>query len=879
MINHGLKTSEARKKLQQYGYNELKELHKISAVDVLLRQIKKNFVLYLLFATAVASFLLGKSVTGYVIVAVILTVVITGFIQEFKAERAIEALKEMIMPISRLIRDGKEKEVPSREIVPEDVIVLRTGEKIPADCVIIEENNLKTNESILTGESADITKKAALDLQNPTDENMLYMGSYVVRGRCTAQVIHTGMNTKFGKIAGMISTAEKKLPLQDKVNRISKYMVTVGLVSAALTGMILFGRAEAITQELIVSILILVIALSVSSFPEGFPVVLITTLANGVNRMAKQNAVVNRMSIIETLGETTVICSDKTGTITKGEMTIRKVFTDNKLYEVSGLGYEATGEIMHDDKSVELKNHASLSQLVKTAVLCNDSSIERVGDDSFYKVLGSSTEGALHILAAKMHVFVEDFKYKKIEEIPFDSERKMMSMLYQEQKEHVVYAKGAPEILLQKCSHILEKGKVVTLTKAKKEEIEDILTMMTSKALRTLALAYKNVDKTTTYDENDLIFVGIVAMEDPPREEVVHAIAQCKQSGIQVKMITGDNKATAAAIAKQVGLEGKVMEGTALNDLSDEELSKIVKSISIFARVKPEHKLRIVKALKANGEIVTMTGDGVNDAPALKEAHIGVAMGINGTDVSRSVADITLKDDNFATIVVAVKEGRTIFNNIRKFVTYQLGCNLADIIILFIGVLLGPYFGWYVPIITALQILFMNLVTDNLPAITLGFTPTSQDIMKEKPRKNAEILTGEFVRVIITNGVSMGLISVGVLALTFNILKLPPEVARTTTLVSMIIMQIANAYNFRSFRFGVLNRGLFVNRYLVYASCMSTLATLTIVYSPLNTVFETTPLGWESWVIAFCAGLYIWIIFDILKAVNNKNHTLLHQTT
>lgn len=877
---NGLTHEQAQQKLKEFGYNEIQEINKISPFKILLRQVKKNFVVYLLTATAITSFFLDKGLTGYVIMMVIALVIATGFIQEYKAEKAISALKKMIMPISRVIRGGKEQELPSNQIVPGDIVTLRTGEKIPADCVVLDESNLKTNESILTGESSDVKKHVASSPASYTDENFLFMGSYVVNGRCTAQVLHTGMNTKFGKIAGMISTAEKHLPLQDKINNISKYMVFVALTAASLTGVVLFYRADVITSDVVINILLIVIALSVSSFPEGFPVVLITTLAAGVNRMVKQNAIVNRMSIIETLGETSVICSDKTGTITKGEMTVQKIITHNKIYDVTGVGYEAKGEIKNKNHETNYKHDPAMTLLLKAAIVCNDSNIERLGDDALYKVIGSSTEGALLILAAKVGMFKENFSAPRIEEIPFDSNRKMMSVAFNEDDKHIVYAKGAPEVLLAKCVSIQTEKGTVPLTDPDREKLIEMNQQLTTQALRSLAFAYKPIsDTTNSYTEDTFVFLGFTAMEDPPREEVKEAIALCFQSGIKVKMITGDNPQTAQAIATQIGLSGDILEGSQINTMSDEELAKVVGTIVIFSRVQPEHKLRIVKALKANNEIVTMTGDGVNDAPALKEAHIGVAMGINGTDVSRSVADITLKDDNFATIVIAIKEGRTIFNNIRKFVTYELSCNLSDVYILFTGMIVAPYLGWYVPIISALQILFMNIVTDNMPSITLGLNPTSKDIMREHPRKNAQILTPEFIELIIINGVSMGIIAFTITYISFNIIQFPPEVARTTVLLSMILMQIANAFNFRSFRYLVLGRSLLVNTYLALASTFSILATIAIIYTPLNTLFETTPLGLTSWIIAISAPLGIIVLSDIYKLINNRTHFFLQHSS
>ena len=870
----GLGTKEANRKIEQYGYNEIKESTFASPIKILFRQVKKNFVIYLLFAAMLISFFVGKTITAYTLLAVILVVVFVGFIQEYRAEKVIQSLKSMLTPISIVIRDGKEKEIPSREIVPGDIIILRSGEKIPADCIVLEEKELLVNESILTGESKEVEKKAVKDLKNYSDKNLLFMGSFIMNGRCIAKAIHTGMNTKFGKIASMISTAEKELPLQNKTNKIAKYMVFVAIIFSVLTGLIMVLRGPH-SGTFLVDVLILVIALSVSAFPEGLPVVLITALSTGVYRMAKKNAIVNRMSIIETLGETTIICADKTGTITKGEMTVEKIFADNNFIEVSGTGYSADGVFSIYKETIDPKKYYVLDLLNKAAVMCNDSRIERTGEDKIYNIFGTPTEASLLIMAAKAGIFKEDLKYERTEEIPFNSNRKLMSVLCKFENKNYVYSKGAPEILLNKCRFIQRNDGIFTLTDREKRKILDINKKMTTNSLRTLALAYKKVSSfERDHFEEDFVFLGIVGMEDPPREEVREAIAMCKKAGIKVKMVTGDNKETALAIAKEIGLKGKVLEGFELDKMTEDELSKIVQDVVVFARVKPEHKIKIVKALKLNSEIVTMTGDGVNDAPALKEAHIGVAMGKGGTDVSRSVADLTLKDNNFSTIVTAIKEGRTIFKNIRKFTSYQLSCNYSELAILFIGVLLAPLLGWIVPILLALQILFMNLVTDDLPAITLSLNKSSRDIMLEKPRKKKEILNKSLIIWMIIAGLSMALFALISFFVSFNVFHQSAEVARTTALLSLILLEIANAFNFRSFRKRVLNRSLFTNKYLVYASIISLLATLLIIYTPLNKIFDTVSIGWVNWLMAIVSALLIIFLFDILKMINHKKNFL-----
>lgn len=866
----GLSDQEALQKLREFGPNEIEDVGKTSLLTILLRQVKKNFIFYLLLSAAVISFIVGKGITGYAIIGVIVLVVITGFLQEYRAEKSINALKKMILPLSMVVRNGKEKEIPSEEIVVGDILVLRNGERIPADSVLLDGEDIEVNESILTGESSDVAKTQAPSEESFTEKNTLYMGAYLVNGKCYAKVIHTGMNTKFGEIAGLISSVEKELPLQDKVNHISKIMVVIALGVSVLIGILMITRAPEISTPYITEILILVIAISVSAFPEGFPVVLTTTLAVGASRMAKKNAIVNRMSIIETLGETTVICTDKTGTLTVGEMTVKGVLTEKDVYAVTGTGYKAEGEIQKNKKGIIIKEDKALELLLKIGVLCNDSIIERIEEDHLFDVVGSQTEGALLILGAKSQLYTEDYKFERINETPFSSERKMMSILSKEADGEFVYAKGALEVIIDNCTHILEDGRPKKLTAEKKAQLLDINNHLTTRALRTLSFAYKKNDGDANYTENNLIFLGTVALEDPPREEIKEAIEICRKAQIKVKMITGDNSETAKAIGRQVNITGKLLLGKQITDMSDEELKMAVTETTIFARVNPEHKLRIVRALKEIGEIVTMTGDGVNDAPALKEAHIGVAMGKNGTDVSRSVADLTLKDDNFATIVSAIREGRTIFNNIRKFVTYQLSTNIAELTIVLTGVLLAPILGWEAPILLALQILFLNLVTDNMPAITLGLNPTSKDIMNYPPRRKSSILAKPHVGIIIVLGGLMALSAISVYYVVFNIMGENVAVARTSALVTIILIEIVNAFTFRSFRKNVLTRSPFINKYLVIAAVLSIIATVIVLYTPASTIFSTAPLSLQIWILPIIAAIILLSIQDTIKSMPFK---------
>ena len=574
------------------------------------------------------------------------------------------------------------------------------------------------------------------------------------------------------------------------------------------------------------------------------------------------------------MGETTIICADKTGTITQGEMTAKKIFLNNGLIDITGEGYEGNGEFLFNKNKLIASEYNLLNLLLKAAVNCNDANIKRTGEDKTFYISGTPTEAALLVMASKANIYSEDFN-ERIDEIPFSSERKMMSVLCNEKNKRIIYTKGALEFLLKKCNYIQRRDGIFRLLEKDRQKIINQKKIMASDSLRTLSFAYKETNSKTLgeNDEQNLIFLGIVGMEDPPRKGVKEALINCKRAGIKIKMITGDDRETALSIAKQIGLEsGKIVDGSEIDGLSDKDFFRVVKQTVIFSRVKPEHKLRIVRALKEHGEIITMTGDGVNDAPALKEAHIGVAMGKNGTDVSKSVADLTLKDDNFVTLVDAIKEGRTIFNNIRKFVTYQLSCNYAELMILFVGVLLVPVLGWPFPILLALQILFMNLITDNLPAITLSLNKSSEDIMDEKPRKNTAILNKKLFFTLIFTGTLMALFVLGTFYFTFNVLGQTTKDARTTALLSLIILEIAGAFNFRSFRKTTLNRSPLINPYLAVASLISMTATFLIIYTPINHVFETTPLPFLDWIIAFGFGLLLILIFDALKKVNNKKN-------
>jgi len=866
----GLSEKEVKDSLSNYGFNEIREISGISPLRILIRQVKKNSIIYLLLFAIMISFFVGKTITAYTIMGVLLIVVAVSFFQEYKAERAIEALKKMIMPVSIVIRQGKEKEIPTREIVPGDIILLRTGEKVPADCIILGEKELKVNESVLTGEAKEIHKAAAANLKEHKDNNLVFMGTFVTRGKATVQAVHTGMNTRFGKIAGMISTAEKQLPLQDKINYIIKYMVFAAITASLLTGIVMIVKNLPFTHDIFIETLIVALALSVAAFPEGFPVVLITALASGAHRMAKKNAIVNRMSIIETLGETTIICADKTGTITTGQMTVKKILIGKNIIDVSGAGYEGNGDFVCKNKKITPENHPGLGLLLKTAVLCNDSRIERKGNDKEFNAFGSPTESSLLVLASKADMYKEDIKAKRVEELPFSSERKMMSVLVNEGKKNYVYSKGAPEMVLKKCKYIMSNNRIIKLKDKERNKILSATHQLASQSFRTLALAYKASKASSIKQlEENLVFLGILGMDDPPREEVKESIELCSTAGIKVKMITGDKKETAKAIAEQIGLKGDIIVGEDLDELTDDELSKVIDNIAIFARVRPEHKLRIVSVLKQKGEIVTMTGDGVNDAPALKEAHIGVAMGKNGTDVSRASADLILKDDHFSTIVDAVKEGRTIFSNIQKFSAYQISINVAQTGMVLLSVMLG------LPLpLVAIQILLMNIISDEITAITLAFNPYSKDVMNVKPRKKTQLINKSLFIMIIIAGLVMTAGALFMFHYTHIIKGESVTTARTAVFVVMTFFAIANAFNFRSFRKPVPKLDLTANKYLVLASLGSLIVSFVAVYTPMNKIFEMSPISASFWASAIIISLSVIMVLDFLKLVNQKYHFL-----
>jgi len=862
-----LSSKEAKHLLQVHGYNQIDEKKGRNIWNILRDQMKGNFMIYFMVLAAVLSFGVAKSTTGYAIMWVICIIVFVGFFQEYKAEKAVNALKNLLESFSIVLRDGKEIQIPSHELVPWDIVLLETGEKIPADCVVLESKDIMLNESILTWEAKEIHKKSIQKINGDyNQENLIFMGTYIVNGRGVVQVLKTGMNTEFGKIAGMISAAEKELPLKNKVNTLVRFMATIAICISLLSWIIMLFRLESWTNEHVVEIVLISIALMISAFPEGMPVVLITTLAWWAYKMAKKNAIVNRMSIIETLWETTVICSDKTGTITKGEMTVKELFTYGHDISVGGIWYDTTGEFSEWWKRIDPTKNPIIHKLLHASVLCNNAHM--ITDATGKKFKWTPTEIALVVMWHKANIIEDLVHFERIEEVPFNSARKMMSVVVDDAWKKMLYSKWAPEFFIEHCTHVQIGNKVVPLSDKELAAVWAKIDALTDKKYRVLCIGYKEITKNDVGElEERIVLLGWVALQDVARDGVKEAVQLCYNAGIKVKMITGDNKDTAVAIAKDVGIAGEVLTWDELDVMNDEELTRRMPKIMIFARVKPEHKIRIVQILKSLGEIVTMTGDGVNDAPALKEAHIWVAMGINGTDVSREAADLVLKDDNFVTIVHAIEEGRTIFKNIQKFVVYQLSVNIAELSVVFISVLVGLP----VPLI-AIQILFMNLVTDNFPALTLWFTKWSGYIMQLKARKNSNILNTKKKLLLVGMGLYIALVTLLVYVVALKVFNWPLEAAHTLVLLTMIMFEISHAFSFRSLYSTFLKTSFKRNTLLIYASVISLLATVAIMYIPfLQNIFETSPLSWHIWILTFVISLSVIVVMDIIKIINKNS--------
>lgn len=854
----GLSEKDASSRLQKYGKNEIEVKKGTSPFVIFLRQFK-SAVVYILIAALIISAFLREVVDSVVIAAILVMNSIFGFVQEYKAEKAIEALKKLESLKARVLRNGKIKIIDSSLLVPGDVILLETGDKIPADARLLEEKELKTQEAILTGESTPVKKSIELIKNGKAvaeQENMLFSGTSIVSGRGKAIITSTGMLTQIGKIAGLIEKIEQgETPLQKKVKDLGKFLGIAVIVIALIVFVGGFLRGGDIIEMLLVGV-----SLAVAAIPEGLVVVMTIALALATQRMVKRKVLMRKLAAVETLGSTTVICADKTGTLTKNEMTVRKLFVNGKIIDVTGRGYEKEGKFLHNESEVDLRD---IKLLLKIGTLNNNSALQ--------DLIGDPTEIALLVSAekAKLKRDALEIQEPRVDEVLFTSERKVMTTVHKTKdfrEGKVVYTKGAVEIVLALCNKIYDHGRVRRILTADKVRILKTNEKFASSALRVLAFAFNPLrnEKKKEY-EKDLVFVGLQAMIDPPREEVKEAIEKCKQAGIDVKMITGDHALTAKAIAEEVGLKGKVVTGQWLEGISDKDLEKNVKDIVVFARVNPEHKLRIVEALQKKGEVVAMTGDGVNDAPALKKADIGVAMGIKGTDVSKEASDMILQDDNFSSIVNAVEEGRGSYDNIKKFTNYLLSSNLGEVLIIFLAILIGFTVDRAIALpLIAVQILWINLVTDGLPALALGVDPVSKDIMKRKPREKGEgIVTKSMALNILLTGILMAVIAL------FIFERYLPDLAKAQTMVltTLVIFEIVRAYMIKA------NYGkMFNNKLLLIAIALAIALQLIVVYTPLNVFFKTVPLVLKDW-IAIGAATLVFAVLGFSAQASIKRFT------
>ncbi|MGD6958732.1 cation-translocating P-type ATPase [Rossellomorea aquimaris] len=848
----GLSTDDVAKRRKQFGYNQLEEAEKQSALLLFFSQFKDFMVLVLLAATLISG-LLGEYIDAIAIIAIVLINGFLGFFQERKAERSLQALKELSAPQVSVLRDGKWVKVVSKEVIIGDIIRFGSGDRIGADVRLIETNNLEIEESSLTGESVPVTKST-----NPVNgenmslgdlENMAFMGTMVTRGNGIGVVTSIGMKTAMGQIADMIQKAETMItPLQRKLEELGKILISVALVLTALVvGIGVIQGHDMYTMFLAG------VSLAVAAIPEGLPAIVTVALSLGVQRMIKKKAIVRKLPAVETLGCASVICSDKTGTLTQNKMTVTHLWSGGRTWTVTGTGYEPDGQFYSGDQRVTPHSENALQQLLTFGMLCNHA--ELVTREENFVVDGDPTEGALLVAGLKAGLSRESLqkKFTIVKEFPFDSTRKMMSIIVVDQNgKHFSVTKGAPDVLVGKSESILWEGRLQYKSAEIAQKVEVAISEMSSNALRNIAIAYKPLNERSIegIKENDIeegvTFIGLQGMIDPPRPEVKQAVKECRAAGIKTVMITGDHILTAKAIAKQLGIlknKDRVLDGKALNHMEVHELEEIVEEVSVFARVSPEHKLKIVKALQNRGHVVAMTGDGVNDAPAIKSSDIGVAMGITGTDVAKESSSLVLLDDNFATIKSAIQEGRNIYENIRKFIRYLLASNVGEILVMLFAMILA------LPLpLVPIQILWVNLVTDGLPAMALGLDKPEDDVMKRKPRHPKE---GVFARGLGWKVVSRGFLIGGVTLLAFMLsYKTHPDhlaYAQTVAFATLVMAQLIHVFDCRS-DVSVFSRNPFGNMYLVWAVLSSLVLMLLVIYIPsLQPIFHTVPIVLKDW--------------------------------
>jgi P-type Ca2+ transporter type 2C len=871
----GLSAASAAAKLEKHGPNELQEKKGRGPLAIFLDQFKALMIWVLIGAALVSGFL-KEWVDAVAILAIVILNAILGLVQEYRAEKSLAALKKLSAPSAKVIRGGASQVIPARELVPGDLVEIEAGDHIPADSRIAwHTSNFAVQEASLTGESTPVNKTdLALEEKDiPLAEraNIVYLGTAVVAGKARAFVVETGMQTELGRIAGLIQDIKKETtPLQRKLEDFGRVLIYLCFVLVA----IVFGL-EILRGGKLLDMFLTSVSLAVAAIPEGLPAVVTIALALGVQRMVKRHVLIRKLPSVETLGCATVICSDKTGTLTKNEMTVRAVWTSRSPFEVTGTGYDPAGEFLKDSAAVNPRTHPDLIKVLTVGVLCNNAQLTVDGGPT--SVFGDPTEIAILSAAAKAGVWKgeEEDTFEMVEEIPFDSERKKMSIVRRADQDLTAFTKGAPDLLLRDCTYILEDGAERPLTEADRERIMQANDGYAGQALRVLAVAFRNLDQephsyAAETIERDLTFAGLVAMIDPPRAEVREAMAKCRTSGIRTVMITGDHKNTAVAIARELGFyeaDSRALTGDDVDGLDEAGLDAVVENVAVYARVSPEHKLRAVRAWRRKGAITAMTGDGVNDAPAVKEADIGVAMGITGTDVTKEVSDMVITDDNFASIVAAVEEGRGIYDNIRKFIHFLLSCNLGEILVMFTSALIGLP----VPLLP-IQILWVNLVTDGLPALALGIDPVDPNIMDRPPRKPDEpVITGARAWLIGLQGVLIAACSLGAFLFVLLYEQEGIDRARTAALATLACSQLFHAFNCRSMKESLFKLKIFSNPQLVYATSLSFVLQMAIIYVPfLQPVFKTQAMsGIDLAMIIVFSSLPLWIM-ELVKALNRK---------
>ena len=837
----GLASDQIEVARKKFGWNDLKHEKKCNAFRILLTQFH-SFIIYILIAAFAISLFLREYVDAVVIGVIIVLNAILGFVQEYKAEKSIEALKKLASPETIVMRNGRRVKIAAKELVPGDIVILEAGATVPADCYLLESASLQVDESRLTGESVPVNKEIGqLPDDTPLSErsNMLFSSTIVTTGRGRAIVVKTGMDTEIGKVADIIQKQkEGNTPLQKKL---SKFGIKLGVIVIILS-LIIFIAGLVVGHD-VFEIFLVAVSLAVAAIPEGLPAVVTISLAIGVQRMVKRNVLIRKLSAVETLGSTTVICTDKTGTLTRNQMTVQKIHYAGRDISLSGKGYDIEGQFTSENQSVDPKD---LRKIIEVGVVCNDASRD---EDQFF---GDPTEIALLVVGKKAGIYPQ---YERLSEEPFTSEKKFMTTVNQVENQKQLFIKGAPEIILAKCQYIETANGKQKLTESLRQEIIEKNEDMAGDALRMLGFAHSD-----TNSADELTFVGMMGMIDPPRKNVKQAVQMAKDAGIRPVMITGDHKITARAIGRKIGIEGAAMTGQEIDKLSAKDFASAVDTVSIYARVSPEHKVMILEALKKKDNIVAMTGDGVNDAPAIKKADIGVAVN-SGTDVSKEAADMVLRDDNFSSIVSAVEEGRHIFNNIRKFIKYLLSCNLGEVMTIFFGVI----FGLGTPLI-AVQILWMNLVTDGLPALALSVEPAGSGVMKRSPRNPREsILNSRTIWEIVVVGITMTVITL----FLFNRFSANMVYAQTIAFTSLVFLQLLNSLNSRS-NASLFRVNFFRNWKLPAAIVVSFLLQMTVLYTPLGVFMKTMPLELNDLGLVALLSLVIIVVMEIFKLITQK---------